>query len=61
MSPSRRSCRWTSSPADKRPPSKHLEDVIGQPVTNLLINRGGLYGKLIRGGVIRLGGAIEPL
>ncbi|OWT67305.1 MOSC domain-containing protein [Achromobacter sp. HZ28] len=42
-------------------PCKHLEDVIGQPVTHLLINRGGLHCRLLSSGTIRVGDMIKPL
>ena len=43
------------------PPCKHMEDVIGQPVTRFLINRGGLHARLLNGGTIRVGDTIELL
>ncbi len=40
-------------------PCKHLEEVIGQPVTHLLIHRGGLHCRLLSSGRISLGDEIE--
>jgi hypothetical protein len=40
-------------------PCKHLEDVVGQSVTHLLINRGGLHCRLLRSGRVHVGDVIE--
>lgn len=42
-------------------PCKHIEEITGQQIFNLLLNRSGLNAKILRGGVIRIGDAIEPL
>jgi hypothetical protein len=41
------------------PVCKHLEDVIGKPVANHLINRCGLFGKIVVGGRVRTGDVIR--
>lgn len=43
------------------PPCKHLEEVLGAPVAPLLINRCGLFGRIIRAGTIHVGDRIEPV
>lgn len=42
-------------------PCKYLEGLLGRPVFRPLINRSGLNGRVIVGGVIRVGDRIEPV
>ena len=39
-------------------PCQHLSDVVGQQITQLLVNRGGLQAAIVRGGTVRLGDEI---
>jgi MOSC domain-containing protein YiiM len=43
------------------PPCDHLQGLVGQPVLNPLINRGGIRARVVRGGIIRLGDTIEEV
>lgn len=42
-------------------PCKHLDEVLGRPISYLLVNRRGLNAKVIEGGRIWLDDVIEPL
>jgi MOSC domain-containing protein YiiM len=42
-------------------PCKYLEELLGRPVFRPLIHRSGLNGRVIIGGTIRPGDAIEPV
>jgi hypothetical protein len=41
------------------PPCRHLEEVTGRPIAPLLIRRGGLNAKIIRGGIVSPGAPIR--
>ncbi len=41
-------------------PCRHIEEVTGKEVFNLLLNRSGLNAKILVGGTARVGDAIEP-
>jgi MOSC domain-containing protein YiiM len=43
------------------PPCTHLEDVTGKKVMNPLVHRGGIRARIIEGGWIQVGDAIEQL
>lgn len=43
------------------PLCKHLEEVTGHPIAPLLIRRGGLNARIIRGGILRPGDTIAAL
>jgi hypothetical protein len=43
------------------PPCKHLEEVTGKPIAPLLIRRGGLNAKIIRGGMVFPGAPIRRI
>ena len=40
-------------------PCRHVEKVTGKTIAKHLINRGGLYCKILQGGVVRLGDAVR--
>ena len=42
-------------------PCKHLEEVTGHSLVQLLINRSGLNARIIVGGVVNVGDIIEPV
>ena len=42
-------------------PCKYLDELLGRPLFNPLLNRSGLNCRIIRGGTIRPGDAIEPV
>ena len=42
-------------------PCTHLDDILGQSIVHLLINRAGLDATILRGGTIEVGDPIEPL
>ncbi|WP_370690700.1 MOSC domain-containing protein [Falsiroseomonas sp.] len=42
-------------------PCKYLDDLLGRPLFNPLLNRSGLNCRIIKGGTIRPGDAIEPV
>ncbi|WFU37311.1 MOSC domain-containing protein [Bradyrhizobium sp. CB82] len=39
------------------PPCRHIEKVTGKRIAKHLINRGGLYCKILQGGIVRIGDA----
>lgn len=41
-------------------PCRHIEEVTGKEIFNLLLNRSGLNAKILVGGTVRLGDVIEP-
>ena len=41
-------------------PCKHIEEVTGQAIFNLLLNRSGLNAKILTGGIVRIGDIIQP-
>lgn len=41
-------------------PCRHIEQLTGQEIFDVLINRSGLHAKIIRGGEIALGQTIQP-
>jgi MOSC domain-containing protein YiiM len=41
------------------PPCDHLQSLVGKPVLNPLVNRGGLRARVVEGGTIRVGDAID--
>ncbi len=43
------------------PPCEHLEGLVGKPVLQPLVNRGGLRARVIVGGVLRVGDRISAL
>ncbi|WFU42897.1 hypothetical protein QA640_10860 [Bradyrhizobium sp. CB82] len=40
-------------------PCSHIEKVTGKAIARHLINRGGLYCKIVQGGVIRIGDTVR--
>ncbi len=42
-------------------PCKYLDELLGRPLFNPLLNRSGLNCRIIKGGVIRPGDVIEPV
>jgi MOSC domain-containing protein YiiM len=42
------------------PPCEHLEGLVGKPVLQPLVNRGGLRARVVVGGMIRVGDSIKP-
>ena len=42
----------------ENPPCKHLESLAGKPLLKPLINFGGVRGRIVKGGTIRIGDAI---
>ncbi len=42
-------------------PCKYLDDLLGRPLFNPLLNRSGLNCRIIKGGTIRPGDVIEPV
>jgi MOSC domain-containing protein YiiM len=42
-------------------PCKHIEEITGQTVFNLLLNRSGLNARILQGAVVRVGDPILPL
>jgi MOSC domain-containing protein YiiM len=43
------------------PPCEHLEGLVGKPVLQPLVNRGGLRARIVVGGTIRVGDQVEQL
>ena len=41
-------------------PCKHLEEILGKPVFNPLINRSGLNCRIIKGATVRAGDIVRP-
>jgi MOSC domain-containing protein YiiM len=41
------------------PPCEHLQGLLGKPVLAPLVDRGGLRARIVPGGVIRVGDALE--
>lgn len=41
-------------------PCRHIEQITGQEIFNLLLNRSGLHAKIITGGAVRLGDGVTP-
>jgi MOSC domain-containing protein YiiM len=41
------------------PPCDHLEGLVGKPVLQPLVNRGGLRARIVEGGTIRVGDRIQ--
>lgn len=41
-------------------PCRHIEEVTGKEIFNLLLNRSGLNAKILVGGTVRVGDAAEP-
>ncbi|MFV3126761.1 MOSC domain-containing protein [Niveispirillum sp. KHB5.9] len=41
-------------------PCRHIEQITGQEIFNLLLNRSGLHARIITGGTIRLGDGVAP-
>jgi MOSC domain-containing protein YiiM len=42
-------------------PCRHIEEILGKPVFDPLINRSGLNCKIIAGGTLRVGDAVRPI
>jgi len=40
-------------------PCRHIEQITGKEIFNILINRSGLHAKILRGGHVHLGDCIE--
>ncbi len=40
------------------PPCEHLQELVGKPVLEPLLNRGGLRARVLQGGTIRVGDAL---
>jgi MOSC domain-containing protein YiiM len=40
------------------PPCEHLEQLVGKPVLQPLLNRGGLRARILEGGTLRVGDAV---
>lgn len=40
-------------------PCRHIEQITGKEIFNILINRSGLHAKIVKGGCVRLGDPIE--
>jgi ADP-ribose pyrophosphatase YjhB (NUDIX family) len=40
-------------------PCRHLEEITGKPLLRPLVHRGGLRAAVLRGGTVRVGGAVE--
>ena len=43
------------------PPCDHLQELVGKPVLQPLVNRGGLRARVVVGGVLRVGDRISAL
>ena len=43
------------------PPCEHLEQLVGRPVLQPLVSRGGLRARVLQGGTIRVGDAVSAL
>ncbi len=41
-------------------PCRHIEEILGKPVFDPLINRAGLNCKILKGGVVRVGDIVKP-
>ncbi|MGO7361641.1 MOSC domain-containing protein [Rhizobium leguminosarum] len=41
-------------------PCRHIEQITGQEIFTLLLNRSGLHARIVRGGLIRAGDVIIP-
>ena len=41
-------------------PCRHIEEITGKEIFNVLINRSGLNAKILCGGTIRVGDAVTP-
>lgn len=41
-------------------PCRHIEEVTGKEIFNLLLNRSGLNARILVGGTVRVGDAVEP-
>lgn len=41
-------------------PCRHIEQITGQEIFTILLNRSGLHARILEGGEIRLGDAITP-
>ncbi len=42
-------------------PCKYLEDLVGKPILNPLLHRGGLRADVLEGGEIRIGDEVRPV
>jgi len=40
-------------------PCRHVEKITGKAISKHLINRGGLYCKILHGGLVRIGDAVR--
>ena len=41
-------------------PCRHIEEIVGKPVFDPLINRSGLNCRILKGGVVRVGDLVRP-
>jgi len=41
-------------------PCRHIEEILGKPVFDPLINRSGLNCRILQGGTVRLGDVVRP-
>jgi MOSC domain-containing protein YiiM len=42
-------------------PCRHLEEILGKPVFDPLINRSGLNCRILLGGVVQVGDRVRPV
>jgi MOSC domain-containing protein YiiM len=42
-------------------PCRHIEEILGKPVFDPMINRSGLNCKIIVGGTLRVGDTVRPI
>jgi len=42
-------------------PCKYLEDLVGKPILNPLLHRGGLRADILEGGEIRIGDEVRSV
>jgi len=41
-------------------PCRHIEEIVGKPVFDPLINRSGLNCRILKGGIVRVGDLVRP-
>ena len=42
-------------------PCRHIEEITGKPIFDLLLNRSGLNCRILEGGTVRVGDSIQPI